>query len=367
MTKNLSDSSRTDRRAVLRTLGGVAASASLTGCLGAFGEEERDVTLRGSNWVKPSENGPGISSGYAEPYNLYSQVKTMNGVTWPEFVSWLSAPAAYVNEQGRLPLIPKDVVAGGEPFVVGQEGSGWHHSRDIPAMAALTIDKTGEAEEQRHVAVFQLPESSSKPELKQRLKDLTSANGRELNGMTVLEGGGGGLSDNGQLIHKVTVIEDGLLLVEVGSDGDLTGDESDYHLQETLERAGTERNLDDHPVRHVANMDIVTTYGPAYIEDGETAPRSQSVGIDLEEQTKTVVAAYPDSDKAAQTGEQFSVDGGSIQFRASEGTARFTPIAVEYRAVRQEGRALLFQAEIPDLVGTIKEGPPTWSYGIVDR
>ncbi|MFC7078693.1 hypothetical protein [Haloarcula halophila] len=234
-------------------------------------------------------------------------------------------------------------------------------------MAALTIDRTGEAEEQRHLAVFQLPDSSSKAELKQRLLDVTGADAREVNGMTVLEGGGGGITDNGQLIERVVVIEDGLLLAAVGSDGELTGDESDYHLQEALERAGTERNLENHPVRHVEKMDIVTTYGPAYIEDAETAPRSQSVGIDLEAQTKTVVATYPDPDRAAETAKRFRVDDGSIQFTTDEGTARFTPIAVEYRTVRRAGRALLFEAEIPDLVGTIKEGPPTWSYGVVGR
>ncbi|QLH81315.1 hypothetical protein [Halosimplex pelagicum] len=330
-------------------------------------EEERDVTLHNSNWIKPSENGPGIASGYAEPTELYEHVETMSNVTWPEFMSWLSAPAARVNEQGRLPLIPEEVVAGGRPFVVGHEGSSWHYSRDIPTMAALTIDNTGEAEEQRHVAVFELPESSSKSELKQRLLDVTAANAREVNGMTVLEGGGGGVSDNGQLIHSVIVLEDGLLLTEVGSGGELTGDESDFHLQETLERAGTERDLADHPVRRVTDMDIVTTYGPAFIEDAETAPRSQSVGIDLEAQVKRVILTYPNPDRAARTGERFSTDDGNIQFTTEEGTALLAPRAVAYQEIRQEGRALVFEADIPDLTGTIRDGPPTWSYGIADR
>ncbi len=64
----------TGRRETLRTIGGAAATVSLSGCLGILGEKERDVSLEPTNWITPSSIDRAVASGYADFSSIYRSV-----------------------------------------------------------------------------------------------------------------------------------------------------------------------------------------------------------------------------------------------------------------------------------------------------
>jgi hypothetical protein len=349
---------------MLRAIGGTAMTTGVSGCFGLVGEDERDVSLDRSNWVTPNERDIAVASGYYDLSGIHSEIQGMSGVTWKAFLEWLTTAAPQAEEKRRRPVVPHDVLGGGGPFVVGYEDGTWFHSRNVPAVGALTIGSTGDLSEHRHLTAYQLPDDRSKSELKEKMSNLGSQF-RQVNGVSVTKPKPT-TDDTGESVYHAFALEDDLLLNEVGL-GQITADESDYHLRETLEDAGHSRDLGSHPVTDVLGMDMISTYGMPLIENDSITPVSRSVGIDLSNQVKQVSLAFANAGAAKRSREWFEIDSEGDLVVQRDGTrTTFSLELVNVRDIRQQGRGLHFEANILDLAKTISDGPPIWSYGVLD-
>lgn len=355
MTSEETGGCRFCRRDVLRTIATAATSASLAGCNRLSGETERDVSLDRSNWITPAENDLEVAAGYNDLGTIYTHVEEMDSVLWKEeFAEWLGDPAPQADRDVTLPLVPKQELTDRSVAPVD--------SREYPSMAALTIDMTGDASDQHHLTVFQLPDSTSKEDVREPMSNM-GGEFKQVNGVTVTKPKTT-FDESGASAYSAYALEDDLLLNEAGSGGKITGNETDFHLQEVLERAGESPDLEDHPVTHVEDMDMVNSYGRPFLEDG-SGPVSRSTGIDFGDETKKVVYEFEDAAAATQARERFGVsDDGKLVVRDGENKSTFTLRAVRYREIRQRGRGIVFEAAITDLEDTIKQGIPIWAYGL---
>ena len=349
------------RRSILRSLGGIAVTASLAGCVGVFEEEERDVSLRQSNWAVPAEDGPAVASGFTELYEIYNEIKTIDDVTWADFIRWIGAQWPPVKEIPARPLVPHDVLAGGKPFVVGNEGGNWFHSRDIPAMATLTIRNAG-GDGTRPLVVLQLPDSDSKQEYKEYMmnhgKQFKQVNGTSVTKPITT------YNDNDQFARFIYALEDGLVLA-VGGRGQTTGRGEEYYLQEALARTGDARQISGHPVADLQNPKMLRTYTQDFLRSDINGIRSKSVGINFEGSTKEEVLTFVDAAAAEEARTRFDVgEGGAVQAEREDGLYTWNWDGVEYLTIRQKGRGIFFEAEILNLAKTIRDGDQIWSAGL---
>lgn len=358
MVEELSRCSRPRRRDVLRSVPAGAAAIGLSGCLGIFGdsETERDVDLQRSNWLTPESNDPEIASGYNDIAAISDSVQSMDGVSWEDFANWVSVPAADMHDSARYPWIPEEALEGATPFDIEGPDDPFD-SRNVPAMATLTVDTGDSITEQSHLGVYQLPDAVSKDDMRQHLTN-NGYNFKQIETVSVSDS----LVTGDSGVRSTFALEDGVVIQKMGAS---VSDGSDTQLHRALERAGTDADIGDHPVGTLGEMDMVASYGEPFLERGGQNQVSKSAGIDLENEGKTVVYTFTDEEAAQQGRELFSLrSGGNVVYASEDEVIEFGQQDLEYHTIRVDGRGLVFEADIETLPGAITEGRRIWSYGL---
>lgn len=349
-----------ERREALLALSGATATAGLSGCLGVLGEEERDVSLEPANWLVPSQIDEAVVSGSADFDSIYDSISTMDGVTWESFTDWYGQQTPPLDDSTVYPAVPKDVIAGFEPFGIDDKEYAVHASKHIPAMAAVTIQIGDDEDTLKHLSVYELPDSVTKKELKEDMKE-TGTGFKQVDSVTVqkpmlFE------NENGETATVRYALEDGVLVNLVGTwnERDASRGPNEY-LLEVVERAGSSANLGDHPVGQLAEMDMVHTY--AFTDAMSVEATSKSIGIDFGNARKAELYTFEDQTAAAQSRDQFSVtEDGGFRLESEEQGFILRPTNVEYRSVTAEGRGVFIEADITNLPKVITEGSLIWQF-----
>ena len=347
------------RRSALQGLGSAGAAAGLAGCLdlGILGEDERDVSLQPAPWITPSMD-QAVASGYADFSSIYSAVGEMDDVTWPAFTEWYGQPAPQPEDRSSYPLVPRDVIAGGSPFVVEQDGESWHHSRGIPAMASMTIQTGDDEESLRHLTVYELPDSDTKSEVKEYM----SNHGRkfkQVDSVSVTKTLNT-YNESEQFVSSTYALEDGVLVNQIGSLLEEPGEKNYGHLTGAVERAGSSVDLGDHPVSGLSEMDILHTY--QFEEDAWVDAVSKSVAIDFETERKVGLYTFEDEATATEARDQFEVtDDGDLRADGGDQELFWNATTVDYTEVRTAGRGVRIEGHITELARAITEGYYIWN------